>query len=293
MGRIFSMTGLGEASGALSPRFAARVRVWSVNSKGLEVAIKISPKNDYPELELALRKMLATSCNRGKVTLLVDVQALGRERGLRCNWDLVRELQVQIAQAEPSFALGPLTFRDLLGIPGFFELPETELDQEEQQALLQLVGHALDELAESRAREALLLLPALEAELHKLREFVDFLESRAEFVRAALFAKLRQRLGELLEKIPDEQRLAQEAAILAERADVTEEKTRLAAHLKHFGEILGPGGPVGRKLDFLVQEMLREVNTAGSKLREVGVAEQVVEAKASLERLREQVANLE
>lgn len=287
------MTGMGEASGVLSPRFGARVRVWSVNAKGLEVTIKISPKNDYPELELAFRKILATRFSRGKVTLLVDVKALGRDRGLRCNWDLVRELQAQIAQAEPSFALGPLTFRDLLGIPSFCELPETELDQDEQQALLRLVGQALEGLAESRAREALLLLPALETELHKLREFVDFLENQVELVRAALFARLRQRLEELLETVPDEQRLAQEAAILAERADVIEEKTRLAAHLKHFGEILGQGGVVGRKLDFLVQEMLREVNTAGSKLREVGVAEQVVEAKASLERLREQVANLE
>lgn len=286
------MTGMGEASGALSPRFAARVRVWSVNAKGLEVTIKISPK-DCPELELAFRKILATRFSRGKVTLLVDVKALGSDRGLRFNWDLVRELQAQIAQAEPSFALGPLTFRDLLGIPGFCELPETELDQEEQQALFQLVGQALEGLVESRAREALLLLPALETELHKLREFVDFLENQAESVRAALFARLRRRLEELLETVPDEQRLAQEAAILAERADVTEEKTRLAAHLKHFGEILGRGGAVGRKLDFLVQEMLREVNTAGSKLREAGVAEQVVEAKASLERLREQVANLE
>lgn len=287
------MTGIGEASGVLSPRFAARVRVWSVNAKGLEVTIKISPKNDYPELELAFRKILATRFSRGKVTLLVDVKALGRDRGLRCNWDLVRELQAQLAQAEVSFTLSPLTFRDLLALPGFCELPEMELEQEEQQELLQLVAQALEKLAESRAREGLLLLPALEAELRKLGEFVIFLESRGKELRAALFARLRQRLEELLETVPDEQRLAQEAAILAERADVTEEKTRLDAHLKHFAELLAQGGVMGRKLDFLVQEMLREVNTAGSKLREVGVAEQVVEAKASLERLREQVANLE
>lgn len=287
------MTGMGAASGALSPRFAARVRVWSVNAKGLELNLKISPKNDYPELELAFRKLLAKSFSRGRVTLLVDVQALGRERGLRCNWDLLRELHAQIARAEVSPVLSPLTLRDLLGLPGFLELPETELDTEEQQALLKLVGQALEELADSRAKEGLLLLPALEVELKKLSEFVAFLEGQAKFLKAALFTRLRQRLEELLENLPDEQRLAQEAAILAERADVTEEKTRLAAHLQHFGELLAEGGAVGRKLDFLVQEMLREVNTAGSKLREVVVAERVVEAKACLERLREQVANLE
>lgn len=287
------MTGMGEASGELSSRFAARVRVWSVNSKGLEVTIKISPKNDYPELELDLRKLAAESLRRGRVTILVDLKALGTEKSLRYNWDLVQQLQSQLAKVEIGSALGPLTFRDLLGLPGFCELLETDLEEEEQQELLQLVKQALEGLAESRAREGSLLLPALKAELEKLGEFVDFLESQAKNLRAALLARLRQRLEEVLEKFPDEQRLAQEAAILAERADVTEEKTRLAAHLQYFEEILAQGGAVGRKLDFLVQEMLREVNTVGSKLREVAVAEQVVETKASLERLREQVANLE
>ncbi len=107
-------------------------------------------------------------------------------------------------------------------------------------------------------------------------------------------ARLSDRLATLLDGTEVSQdRLLQEAAVAADRADVAEEVQRLAAHLDHFERLLGQGGPVGKKIDFLLQELLREVNTAGSKCREAGMGERVVEAKAALEKLREQCANLE
>ena len=125
--------------------------------------------------------------------------------------------------------------------------------------------------------------------------FLGGLEPELGDIRERLLARLRERLQRLVgaEVALDPERLAQEAAILADRADVSEEMVRLRSHLEAFADRLSKGGAVGRTLDFLCQEIHRELNTLGSKCREVGLAERIVEAKTATERLREQVQNLE
>jgi uncharacterized protein (TIGR00255 family) len=293
MGELASMTGLAEVQGFLSPSFSARVRVWSVNAKGLEVNLRLFPRGDYPELELALRKIVAEEIARGRVTVVVELAPPAEKLAPQLRWEVAEALATQWAEKSCTLPLAPLRLADLLALPGFSQFPFGPLAEEEQAALCQLVRSCLHQLRQARQREASWLLPALQQDLQQVASFVGFLQEQGAQLRAQLLQRLQQGLKELLMEGVSEERLLQEAALAALRADVAEEKNRLAAHVQHFQRLLQQGGPVGRKLDFLVQEMLREVNTAGSKLREAGVGEQVVETKAALERLREQIANLE
>lgn len=292
-GKLYSMTGLGEAAGAVSPRLSARVRVWSVNARSLEVNVRISPRGDHPELELALRKLVSGSLSRGRVNLVLELKRSDWQELVRFNWEVAQAVALQLAARPAGLELAPLKLGELLSIPGFVEASDEGLAPEEQEGILGLTEKALAELAESRAREAELLLPSVVKELEVVEAFAGFLAREGEGLRQTLYQRLAQRMASLLVEGVDEQRLSQEAALLAERWDVAEEQSRLAAHVAHFRRLLAEGGAVGRKLDFLVQEMLREVNTAGSKLREVEVGERVVEAKAAVGRLREQCANFE
>lgn len=292
MGKLYSMTGLGEAAGTVSDRLSARVRVWSVNSKGLEVSVRILPRGDYPELELACRREVSARASRGRVSLVLELKRTDWQEVLRFNWQVAEALAQQLAAKPSVLPLAPVHLGELLSIPGFVETGDEALTPQEQEGLLGLVNTALGELAAARAREAQLLLPFLQKELEVVEEFAAYLAREGEGLRQALYQRLSQRLASLVAEGVEEQRLLQEAAFLAERADVAEEQSRLSAHVAHFRRLLQEGGAVGRKLDFLVQEMLREINTAGSKLREVDVGEKLVDAKAAVERLREQCANL-
>lgn len=287
------MTGLGEAAGPVSSRLSVRVRVWSVNAKGLEVSLRLSPRGDYPELELALRKLVSATVSRGRINVVVELKRTDWQELVRFNWEVAQGVALQLAARPAGLELAPLQLGELLSIPGFVEASDEGLTPDEQEGILGLTGKALAELAESRAREAELLLPSMVKELEAVEAFAGFLAREGERFRQALYQRLAERMASLLAEGVDEQRLSQEAAFLAERSDVAEEQSRLTAHVAHFRKVVAEGGAVGRKLDFLVQEMLREVNTAGSKLREAGVGERVVEAKAAVERLREQCANFE
>jgi uncharacterized protein (TIGR00255 family) len=191
-----------------------------------------------------------------------------------------------------SFSLG-----DLLGVPGLVSVETVGVQPQPEEAtgLSRLTERALDELVAMRRAEAVALEGQIRRDLGELVTFVDWFESQVPAFRNGAFERLRERLAELLGPgtTIDRDRQIQEAAILAERADVSEELVRLRSHLDGFGDRLDGGGPVGRTLDFMCQEILRELNTVGSKCRELGVAERLVNAKAALERVREQVQNLE
>ena len=212
------------------------------------------------------------------------------------HWEVASSLLAALAQRPAGLELAPLALRDLLALPGFAEGGgELALTPEEQQALLGLVATARDAPgggAGARGRRA----AAADRRGGRGARVVPPLARRGQrpAARQRCSARLQERLASLLDGIEVSQdRLLQEAAVAADRADVAEEVQRLAAHLDHLERLLAQGGPVGKKLDFLLQELLREVNTAASKCREVGMGERVVDAKAALEKLREQCANLE
>jgi uncharacterized protein (TIGR00255 family) len=158
-----------------------------------------------------------------------------------------------------------------------------------------IASEAVEEAASMRCEEGERIVRQIEAELAEVASFVDWFEPQMPELRQSLFDRTKERIEGLLgpEVKVDHERVLQEAAVLSDRADVAEEVVRLRAHLASFSQRLAAGGVVGRSLDFLCQEVHRELNTLGSKCRELGVADRLVDAKTAVERVREQVQNLE
>jgi uncharacterized protein (TIGR00255 family) len=157
------------------------------------------------------------------------------------------------------------------------------------------VSAAVVEAAAMRREEGQRLVGQIESELERVVAFTDWFEPQMSEFRRRLLERTKERIAGLVgsEGVIDPDRILQEAALLADRADVAEEVVRLRAHLENFSDRLAAGGVVGRSLDFLCQEIHRELNTLGAKCREHGVADRLVDAKSAVERVREQVQNLE
>jgi len=188
-----------------------------------------------------------------------------------------------------------LSLGDVLAVPGLVSVTAQEiiLDDDESAALREVVSAAVRRLMDMRAAEGERLSRQIDAELGEVVKFADWFEPRLPELRQAIMGRAQERIESLAVNATDPDRIVQEAAILADRADVAEEVVRLRAHLEAFSERLAAGGTVGRTLDFLCQEIHRELNTLGSKCREPGIAERLVDAKSAAERVREQVQNLE
>jgi uncharacterized protein (TIGR00255 family) len=296
---LASMTGFGRARGTLSTRFAASVVIRSVNHRYLDVQVRTNLREETPELEAAVRSVVSEAVDRGRVTVQLTLERTEPAATLVIvDGRAVTSALAQLRRIEEEQG-GPQTveLRDVLSLPGLVTVTgaETLLEAEEIEALEALVKDAARQLVAMRLEEGERLRGQLDGELEQLSAFLDALEPELGEVRERLLLRLRERIERLIgsEMAADPERLVQEAALLADRADVSEEVVRLRAHLAAFSDRLSKGGSVGRTLDFLCQEIHRELNTLGSKCREVGLAERVVEAKTATERLREQVQNLE
>jgi len=296
---LASMTGFGRARGTISPRFAASVVIRSVNHRYLDVQVRTNLREETPELESAVRAVVAETADRGRVTVQVTLERTQPSAtSVMVDGRAVTSALAQLRRLEEEQG-GPQTveLRDVLTLPGLVMVTgaETLLEAEELEALAAVVRDASRAFAAMRLEEGARLRGQLTAELERLTAFVDGLEPALGDIRDRLLARLQERLERMTgaEVAVDPDRLAQEAAILADRADVSEEVVRLRSHLEAFADRVSRGGAVGRTLDFLCQEIHRELNTLGSKCREVGLSERVVEAKTATERLREQVQNLE
>ena len=296
---LASMTGFGRARGALSARFAASVVIRSVNHRYLDVQVRTNLREETPELETAVRSVVSESIERGRVTVQLTLERTQpAATTVVVDGRAVTSALAQLRRLEEDQG-GPQTveLRDVLTLPGLVTVTgaETLLEADELEALESVVREASRQYLAMRLEEGARLRGQLDGELERLSAFLDGLEPGLVDIRERLLQRLTERLERLVgsEVAVDPERLVQEAAILADRADVSEEVVRLRSHLAAFADRLAKGGSVGRTLDFLCQEIHRELNTLGSKCREVGLAEQVVEAKTATERLREQVQNLE
>jgi uncharacterized protein (TIGR00255 family) len=296
---LASMTGFGRARGALSARFAASVVIRSVNHRYLDVQVRTNLREETPELEAAVRSVVSESIERGRVTVQLTLERTQpAATTVVVDGRAVTSALAQLRRLEEEQG-GPATvaLRDVLSLPGLVTVTgaETLLEADELETLEAVVREASRQFLAMRLEEGGRLRGQLDGELERLGAFLDGIEPGLGDVRERLLQRLTERLERLVgsEVAVDPERLVQEAAILADRADVSEEVVRLRSHLAAFADRLAKGGAVGRTLDFLCQEIHRELNTLGSKCREVGLAEQVVEAKTATERLREQVQNLE
>jgi uncharacterized protein (TIGR00255 family) len=288
------MTGFGQAPGEAGGRRFA-VTVQTVNHRHLDVALRVPEPLRAREAEL--RERIGARLGRGRCELTIELPAPAAAARTRLDLDAARSW---LAGLRPLIAEGlvepRLTVGDLVRLPGVVEpaAGDGALAPEESALVDRLIGEALDQLAGARAFEGERIAAALDRGLAELRARVERLAERRAAVAGRIADGVRARLAEIVGGAGvSEERIAQEAALLAERSDVREELDRLRAHAEQFAALARERGPVGRRLDFLVQEIARELNTLGAKSRDAEMAREVVEAKGICEQLREQIQNVE
>jgi uncharacterized protein (TIGR00255 family) len=292
---IQSMTGFGQASLAFK-EYQLQVEVKSVNHRYLEMNIRLP--RQWSRLEDAVKQKLRSSLQRGKLDAFVSIVRQTTENHVvTLDWSLADAYYNAAQQLRTKFGLpDTLTIQDFLQIPELIKLgePSNDVDPLLQEQMLTCIDDALLELNLMRQTEGKHLQTDLAARLAILRALHQSMQLSAPKVIEQYRQKLRIRLQDALAGLPyDEQRLLQEVALHIDRTNVDEELTRLESHFQQFSQLLEAKEPVGRKLDFLLQEMNREVNTIGSKANDSDLINDVVEMKAELEKMREQVQNIQ
>jgi uncharacterized protein (TIGR00255 family) len=289
-----SMTGFG-AGRARAGDEEASVEIRAVNHKHLDIKVRLP--RELAALEPLVSQAVRARCSRGAVEVAV-------RRSSKLPAGSVPSVDAAMARAwqEALRELGRVlelpdapTLSQVANQPGVMRLEEAGVDLESAgQALQAALAQALEALVSMREREGRALHDDLLERLGRVAALAGEVAVLAPRTVEAFRARLHERVAELLRGVPvDETRLIQETALFAERTDVTEEATRFASHVEQFRALLATPEPSGRRMDFLVQEMHREVNTTGSKSQSVEISARVVELKAELERIREQVQNVE
>jgi uncharacterized protein (TIGR00255 family) len=294
---LSSMTGFALARGELDgARWSWEIR--SVNGRGLDIRCRLA--NGMEPLEPAVRERVANHIRRGNVTLTLTIARESPEGRYRINHDVldtliaaIPELQRRIPEARPPSVDG------LLAVRGVVE-PVSEEDSEEQKTVLRVavmsgLDEALEALVAMRAAEGAHLYTVLETHLDRITASCEEASRLAATQPEAIKARLRAQLEELRDLVPalPEEQLAHEAGLLATRSDVREELDRLNGHAGAARTLLGDGAEVGRRLDFLCQELNREANTLCSKASDLELTRVGLDLKAVIEQLREQVQNVE
>lgn len=294
---IRSMTGYGQGSHEL-PDLRVSVEFRSVNNRYADLRFRIP--QELADEETKIRRRVLTEIRRGRVEMTVRIE---RPEGTEARPVLQRPLLDELVRSLPVLREelgfpGELDLQAVLAIPGLFrsESVEAVWEAPERAALHQAIEAGLAALVEDRTREGSKLREDLEARLRRMESLAGELVGRAAEQPNRLRDKLLERLAKHGEGIEfDPARLAQEAAFLADRSDVTEELVRLAGHLEQARALVAgkKADPVGKRLDFLLQEVNREINTVGSKSSDLEVTRLTLDLKAEAEKVREQVQNLE
>lgn len=295
---IRSMTGFASLT-AEDERATIGVTVKAVNHRYLDAQLRVPP--GLAAMETRLRSLVQQQVSRGRVELSISLQLQSLAvPEVELNEALVAKLASAFESARArGLVQGVLAPGDLLRLPQALVIRDPSPDgaavpPELAQAIESAVTKALTELGTMRIREGEHLRRDLGERCGAFSALVDRIVTAAEAGRSALETRLAERVAEISSALqPDPQAIAQEIVRFAQRSDITEEVVRLRAHLAQWDALTDGPEPCGRKFDFLVQEMNREINTVGSKADGVGVSELIVEAKAELERIREQVQNVE
>lgn len=294
---ILSMTGYGVVS-LQRDGTAIAVEIRTGNHRFLDLHIRLG--REYGFLETEISQLVRDTLRRGRVDMSVTIHAATPAECL-INTDTARSYIEAAARLRDEFNLGgALDLNTLLMLPGVLPssdrpLPEqTAAGAELRESVLGCVRQALDTVLQMRRQEGQALESEMREYLRSIREKVGQIRARLPGVLVEYRERLEERLRYLLPLVtPDPQRLAQEVALLAERSDIAEEVTRLESHLDQYAGVLNDGREVGKKMDFLLQEMHREVNTVLSKTGHLEVTRLGIAIKADIEKLREQVQNVE
>jgi len=290
-----SMTGYGKAMVA-GDDFSVSVDLKTVNNRFLDIHLRAGA--ELASLEPGIKKRITSRLTRGRVDVTISL-----ERTAQLVYELNRPLIAgyvnALKQLQQDFEIGgELDINVLARIPGALQPARNGIDERIVNALDAAVDQALDELERMREQEGEALKNELRARVRKIESVVPTIESAAAGLAEAYRVRLQKRIGELLNRGGqvveiDPARLAQEVAYLADRSDVSEEMVRLRSHLTQFQEALDAPGETGKMLDFLLQELNREANTTLSKSTDLVIKEAGLAIKAEVEKLREQVQNVE
>jgi uncharacterized protein (TIGR00255 family) len=296
---IKSMTGFASLTHE-DERATIAVTVRAVNHRFLDLQLRVP--HAFGDVEPRLRTLLQKRLSRGRVEVGISVQVRDLSvPTVELNMDVAHALSAAIEQARSQgLVSGTLSPGDLLRLPQAIAVRERSIDADpalEARIAVSIeaaVEQALADLDGMRVREGTHLATDLDARRQKLVDLIEHLRLAADHGRNALETRLRERIDELRMELPvDHAMIAQEIVRAAARSDISEEVTRFRAHLAHWRALTDTVEPCGRKLDFLLQEMNREINTIGSKADGIHVSELIINAKAELERMREQVQNVE
>lgn len=293
---LSSMTGFARGHGVCGP-YAWTWEIKSVNGKGLDVRLR-TPAG-WDAVELPVRARAAETLNRGSVQASLTVERSGAAPTVRVNTPVLDAVLSAVREFGAKIKASPPSLDGLLALKGVLEISDAEEDEAERRdaetAAVAGFAAALVSLAEMRRREGEVLGRILAARLSEIAALVERAEQAPGRRPEAIRARLAEQVAALLEQSErfDPDRLHQEAIMIATKADVREELDRLTAHVAQARRLIEEGGPIGRRLDFLAQELNREANTLCAKANDVELTNIGLELKAAVEQFREQVQNVE
>jgi uncharacterized protein (TIGR00255 family) len=291
------MTGFGQAE-TKSPHSHLRAEIKTVNHKYLEVSVRLPMA--LVEHEESVRKLIGQEIRRGKISLFVTAtEPIETSSGLVLNEELAKEVLAKVRQLEKVLKLKPqedeVVLREILRYP---EVITKASSQHEASAvakdLLRTVNGALADLKKSRIAEGKNLAKDFVKRVGEIKKSLAIIEKRIPALAAEYGKNLEARVKEFMKEGDiDHERLTLETALYVKNSDISEEVTRMKSHLDAMTKVVGEDGEAGRKLDFIAQEMVREANTMGAKSSDVTIAGQVIQIKATIEKIREQAQNVE
>jgi len=293
---LSSMTGFARSHGASGP-YAFEWELRSVNAKGFDLRLRMPP--GWDELEAYAKKRASEVLARGTVYANLNVKRASAVSAVRINEEVLEAVLKVAAQLSGKIDAVAPSIDGLLSIKGVIEVVEPESDEAEDKAARSAAAASFDEaladLVEMRKREGATLGQILKQRMDEIETFARKAEDAPGRKPEAIKARLAEQIATLLESSDrfDSDRLNQEALLIATKADIREELDRIASHIAQARELIGKGGPIGRRLDFLAQEFHREVNTCCAKSNDIELTNTGLAMKNVVEQFREQVQNLE
>ena len=294
--RVASMTGFSRTQGAVGP-WSYAWELKSVNSKGLDIRLRLPPVFD--SLEIKARQAIAARLTRGAITVNLTAKRVDEAASVQINRLILDRLLSALAQTPLPENLRPASLDGLLALPGVIEVTQPQEDEtlrnQVEADILSALEQALDALVAARHAEGEALRQILSLRLAHIRQLTQNADAHPARQADAIRTRLIQNLAKLVENVEglDQARLHQEAVLLAVKSDIREELDRLKAHVDSVNELLATGGPIGRRLDFLAQELGRESNTLCAKSNDPALTAIGLDLKIEVEQFREQVQNIE
>ncbi len=288
-----SMTGFGRASLESNGKNYI-IEIKTVNNKYSDITVK-SPKR-LSFMEDKIRKQIANRITRGKVEVSVSFfDFSNKSKNVVLNKEIAKEYIKQLREiADENNLSENISVVEIAKLPDILNSIDSDNDEEIASETLQCLNMALDSLIEMRKAEGENIKQDLLVRIERVQNLVDKIAENSKGIVEEYVSKLEKRVKEILKTdVVDENRIAQEAVIYADKTSIEEELTRLNSHIVQFKELVNSDGPVGKKLDFMIQEMNRETNTIGSKAGSGEITKAVIDLKVELEDIREQIQNIE